>query len=157
MVLLVKKTYLCSMKPIFKTDIALVVLGMASLISGITTHFAGHFYSQTAWQCISWTHGIINIGLLTAACIHIKQHWSWFKGLVKRPSFMKKMAFFITLSFIATLISGIITLSFSNTPNTHAGLIHFFIGILFSLLVIIHFISRWKIFSKGIGLKNQQA
>jgi hypothetical protein len=63
----------------------------------------------------------------------------------------------ITLSFIATLISGIITLSFSNTPNTHAGLIHFFIGTLFSLLVIIHFISRWKIFSKGIGLKNQQA
>ena len=125
------------MKPIFKTDIALVVLGMASLISGITTHIAGHYYSPTAWQYASWTHGIINIGLLIATCIHIKQHWGWFKGLIKRPSFMKKIAFFITLSFIATLLSGIITLSFSRTPNTHAGLVHFFIGILFSALVII--------------------
>ena len=68
---------------------------------------------------------------------------------------MKKIAFFITLSFIATLLSGIITLLFSNTPNTHAGLVHFFIGILFSALVIIHFCSRWKIFAKGIGLKKQ--
>ncbi|MBR2618517.1 MAG: hypothetical protein IKC81_04355 [Paludibacteraceae bacterium] len=143
------------MKPIFKTDIALVVLGMASLISGITTHIAGHYSSPTAWQYASWTHGIINIGLLIATCIHIKQHWGWFKGLIKRPSFMKKIAFFITLSFIATLLSGIITLSFSQTPNTHAGLVHFFIGILFSALVIIHFCSRWKIFAKGIGLKKQ--
>lgn len=147
--------YLCAMKPLFKTDIALVILGSASLLSGVACHFAGHFFSQSTWQYGSLAHGIINIALLCAIAIHVKQHWGWFKGLIKKPSFTKKIAFFITLSFIAVCISGIITLLFANTPNTHAGLIHFGLGLLFSLLVIIHFISRWKVFSKGIGIRQK--
>ena len=147
--------YLCPMKPIFKTDIALVTLGIASLISGLITHFAGYFSSQSAWQNCTTVHVIINIALLSAIAIHVKQHWSWFKGLIKRPSFMKKMAFFITLSFIAVTLSGILAVVCSNMPSSNAGLIHFFIGIIFSLLVIIHFISRWKVFSKGIGIRQK--
>ena len=143
------------MKPLFKTDIALVILGSASLFSGVACHFVGHFYSQNTWQYISLAHGIINIALLSAIAIHVKQHWGWFKGLIKKPSFTKKIAFFITFSFIAVCISGIITLLFANIPNTHAGLIHFGLGLLFSLLVIIHFISRWKVFSKGIGIRQK--
>lgn len=147
--------YLCPMKPIFKTDIALVTLGIASLISGLTTHFAGHFSSQSAWQNCTIAHVIINIALLGMVAIHVKQHWSWFKGLIKRPSFMKKMAFFITLSFIAVTLSGILAVVCNNVPSSSAGLIHYFIGIIFSLLVIIHFISRWKIFIKGIGMNKK--
>jgi hypothetical protein len=65
------------------------------------------------------------------------------------------MAFFITLSFIAVSLSGIFVLLFCNKPNTHAGLTHFYLGLLFSLLVIIHLISRWKIFAKGIGIMKK--
>lgn len=150
-----KKTYLCAMKPLFKTDIALVILGSASLLSGVACHFAGHFYSQNTWQYVSLAHGIINIALLSAIAIHVKQHWGWFKGLIKKPSFTKKIAFFITLSFIAVTLSGIVVLLFSNTPNTHAGLVHFFIGLIFSLLVIVHVINRWKVFAKGIELTKK--
>ena len=143
------------MKPIFKTDIALVLLGIASLISGVFTHFSNHFLSQAICHYTTWAHLIINIGLLTTIAVHIKQHWGWFKGLVKHPSFVKKMAFFITLSFIAVSLSGIFVLLFCNKPNTHAGLTHFYLGLLFSLLVIIHLISRWKIFANGIGLMKK--
>ena len=49
------------MKPIFKTDLALIVLGLLSLITGVAIHFAHHFLSHEVWHNWSVIHIIINI------------------------------------------------------------------------------------------------
>ena len=77
------------MKPIFKTDLCLVILFAASLLTGIRIHYANDFQTHDVndfqthdvWHTWSVIHFFVNIALLVTAIIHIKQHWGWFKTL----------------------------------------------------------------------------
>ena len=65
------------MKPIFRTDICLAILFVASLFTGIQIHFANDFQSHDIWHTWSVMHFFVNIAFLVTAIIHIKQHWEW--------------------------------------------------------------------------------
>ena len=142
------------MKPIFKTDLALIVLGLLSLTTGVAIHFAHHFLSHGVWHNWSIVHIIINILLLIFVGFHVKQHWGWFKALVKKSSFRKKISFFIMMAFIAVVLSGAFLLVFCKGQGSHAGLVHYYLGVLFSVLVIIHVARRFKVLIKGIKSKK---
>lgn len=138
------------MKPIFRTDLSLAIFGLCSLVSGILIHYAGHFESHNVWHNLSVLHCFINVALVITIVIHIKQHWGWFKGLFKKSSLKKKLAIFVTTAFLSVLLSGIYLLAFTDGQGTHAGLVHYWFGLFFGLLAILHLAKRWHMFHKGI-------
>ena len=92
------------MKPIFRTDLCLSILFVASLLTGIKIHYANDFQTHDIWHTWSVIHFFVNIALLVTAVIHIKQHWGWFKTLFKTSSFTlkSKITMLVTILFLAT-------------------------------------------------------
>lgn len=138
------------MKPVFRTDLSLAILGFCSLASGILIHYAAHFESHDVWHNLSVLHFIVNIAFVIATIVHVKQHWVWFKGPFKKSSLKKKITGFIAIAFLAASISGIYLLLFVNGQGSHAGLTHYWLGLIFGVLAILHLARRWHIFRKGI-------
>lgn len=138
------------MKPIFRTDLALAILGLSSLVTGILIHHSWHFAQHIEWHNWSVVHCVVNIALLIAVGFHIKQHKGWFKNIFKRSSLKAKMPIFVTLCSLATIGSGIYLLIFAKGEGTHAGLVHYWLGMIFGIFAILHFAKRWKVFRKGI-------
>ena len=138
------------MKPIFRTDLSLILLGLASLATGILTHFAGHFAEHDLWHNWSVVHSIVNVGLLIAVAMHIKQHLGWFKKLIKRSSLKAKMAVFVTVAIMLVSFSGMYLLFFVEGQDSHAGLVHYWFGLIFAVLAILHLVRRLKVFRKGV-------
>ena len=94
------------MKPIFRTDLALVILGLSSLVTGILIHHSWHFAQHIEWHNWSVVHCVVNIALLIAVGFHIKQHKGWFKNIFKRSSLKAKMPIFVTLYLSADICQG---------------------------------------------------
>ena len=138
------------MKPIFRTDLSLAILGLGSLVSGILIHYAGHFESHNVWHNLSVLHFFVNVAFLITTMIHIKQHWGWFRGLLKKSSLKKKVALFVTIAFLTVSLSGIYLLAFTEGQGTHAGVVHYVLGLIFGLLAILHLTRRWSVFRKGV-------
>lgn len=141
------------MKSIFKTDLCLVILFVASLFTGIKIHYANDFQSHDIWHTWSVIHSFVNIALLVTAIIHIKQHWGWYKTLFKVSSLAlkSKITMLVTILFLATSITGVLLLLFINGQGSSMGMAHYVIGLIFGAIGLVHFIKRWKVFKKGIA------
>lgn len=138
------------MKPIFKTDIALLLLFILSLFTGVQIHYASHFQSHSVWHNWSVAHIVINVALLIMAIIHIKQHWGWFKTLFTTFNRKSKITVLLTFVFALEFITGIVLLLFVYSCNSFMGLFHYWVGIIFGVMALVHFIMRWKIFKTGV-------
>ena len=141
------------MKLIFRTDLCLVILFVASLFTGIKIHYANDFQSHDIWHTWSVIHFFVNIAFLVIAIIHIKQHWGWYKTLFKVSSLAlkSKITMLVTILFLATSITGVLLLLFINGQGSSMGMAHYVIGLIFGAIGLVHFIKRWKVFKKGIA------
>ena len=141
------------MKPIFRTDLMMALLFVASIYSGFEIHYAGHFQSHEVWHNWSVVHVVANVLFLVISIIHIKQHWNWYKSLIKRTSSKKPRIVTILLSllFATTILSSIYLLLFAKGEGTSAGFFHYVVGIIFGVLSIGHFVKRWKVLKKSIS------
>lgn len=139
------------MKPIFRTDLCLAVLGVGSLVTGLLIHYAGHFGSHIVWQNWSIAHIVINVALVATVAIHIKQHFGWFKQLLKKSSLKRKLAISVAIPFLVAILSGVFLLAFIYRQNSHLGIFHYYVGLAFAILSISHLVKRWKVFCKGIA------
>lgn len=139
------------MKPIFRTDLFLVILTLASLVTGIFIHKADHFGTHQNYFFWSLVHCLVNFFLLIIIASHIKQHWAWFKKLLKKSSLKRKMAVIVFVGFLLTLASGLLLLFTTNGQGTHEGIVHFWLGLTFTLLASAHLAKRWKVFKKGVS------
>ena len=140
------------MKPIFRTDLCLAILFVASLLTGVKIHYANNFLTHDIWHTWSVIHFFVNIALLVTAVIHIKQHWGWFKTLFKTSSFAlkSKITMLVTILFLATTITGVLLLLFIDGQGSLMGMAHYVIGLLFGAIGLGHFIKRWRVFKKGV-------
>ena len=140
------------MKPIFRTDLCLSILFVASLLTGIKLHYANDF--QTHDVCHTWSviHSFVNIALLVTAIVHIKQHWGWYKTLFKASSFTlkSKITMLVTILFLAVSITGVLLLAFVEGQGSSMGMAHYIIGLIFGAIGLGHFIKMWKVFKKGV-------
>lgn len=139
------------MKPIFRTDIALIVLFVASLFTGIKIHLADHFDTHDAWHDWSVAHVVVNVLFLRTAVVHIKQHWGWFKTFFSAKTLKSKITKVVAVSFLAVVVSGLALLVFAEGQGSHAGLVHYWIGMIFSVFALGHFLKRFRIFKAGIS------
>ena len=141
------------MKPIFRTDLWLSILFVASLLTGIKVHYANDFQTHDTWHTWSVIHFFVNIAILATAIIHIKQHLGWFKTLFKTSSFAlkSKITMLVTILFLAVSVTGVLLLAFVEGQGSSMGMAHYVIGLLFGAIGLGHFIKRWRVFKKGVA------
>ena len=141
------------MKPIFRTDLCLSILFVASLLTGIKIHYANDFQTHDIWHTWSVIHFFVNIALLVTAIVHIKQHWGWYKTLFKASSLAlkSKITMLVTILFLAVSITGVLLLAFVEGQGSSMGMAHYVIGLLFGVIGLGHFVKRWRVFKKGVA------
>ena len=142
------------MKPIFRTDIYLLLFFVLTLVTGIKVHYASHYLTHDAWHNWSLAHFSFAVLMLVTACIHIRQHWGWFKSFTRSATLQRKITTIVTILFVLTVLSGTYLLLFVEGQYSAAGVAHFWIGIVFGVFAIGHFIRRFKVFKKGVTEKK---
>lgn len=137
------------MKKVFKIDSILYPLGLATIITGFGLHIAGHGENHLVWEIWAYLHSATAITLLGFVVWHLATHTGWLKTLGK-VSLLPKRAITLLLSLlmIVTVATGIALLAVWGV-NTHLGLWHYKIGIVFSILMLIHGGKRLNLLAKA--------
>lgn len=71
------------MKRIFVIDWILIVVFIASAISGFGLHVASHGNSHEIWHNWAVFHVLGSVLFLVTIIFHIATHWGWYKGPIK--------------------------------------------------------------------------
>lgn len=139
------------MKRIFIIDWILVVGLIATIVTGLLTHIAGHTDNHLKWELLSCAHSIIGMLFCLFALWHVKMHSAWYKSLLKGGSSKKKRHITAILSVITPMaaISGL-ALLFIKGANTEVGLWHYGLGIAFAALGLGHLLKRIPILKKSL-------
>lgn len=133
------------MKKIFKIDLALYPSGLLTVLTGLGFHMAGHGDSHRIWELWACVHILFSAAFLILIIQHLLTHQGWLKGL-RNQVLRKKRRITIVLALfaLAVTITGI-ALLFIVGPNTHVGLLHYRLGILFAIMAIAHSVRRFRI------------
>lgn len=136
------------MKRIFKIDCALYPLGILTAISGFGLHISGHRGNHHTWEMWAIAHTIIAMAFLYLILCHCVTHKGWFKSLKQRAVRKKRRpTMVLSLTAVITAVSGLTLLAIMGA-NTPTGLLHYKLGILFSIFLIAHSTKRWMILTK---------
>lgn len=130
-------------------DVAMVPVFVLSFCSGLKLHAAGHGFVDVTEQ---WTmvHIVVSLLFVALVCIHVRNHWGWFKRVKKEGvRGKKKMVMLLTLAFLSVAISGII-LIFIGKDFPSFGMLHYKIGIVTVVLSIQHILKRRTFLLKSI-------
>ena len=142
-------------KILFITDIAVLLTFLPASISGFVLHAAGHNDIHEIWHNWAVTHIFSTLAFTIAVGIHIYGHWNWYKNLfLKGLGNKSKVTIVLSLVMLSTIITGNIVLFRHQGPNSHFGLWHYIIGILFTVIAIGHFLKRFKILRNGLSKKR---
>lgn len=138
------------MKKIFKIDCGLYPLGLFTILSGIGLHTAGHGDNHQIWEIWAVVHSIIAVSFSVLLAYHVYTHRTWFKAL-RRNIILKKQptTSMLSVACLVTMFSGIALLGIWDA-NTHIGLLHYKIGIGFTLLMLIHGAKRIRVIKKAV-------
>lgn len=138
------------MKNIFKIDCGLYPLGLFTILTGISLHIAGHGDNHQLWEIWAVIHSIIAVSFSVLLVYHIHTHWAWFKNLRQNTICKKRlMTTILSVVCLITMFSGIALLAIWGA-NTHIGLLHYKIGIGFSLLMLIHGTKRISVIKNAV-------
>ena len=142
-------------KTLFITDIAVLLTFLPASISGFILHAAGHNGIHETWHNWAVIHIFSTLVFTIAVGVHIYGHLNWYKSLFqKRLGNKSRVTIFLSLLMLATIITGNIVLFRHQGPNSHFGLWHYIIGILFTVIAIGHFLKRFKILTNGLSKKR---
>ena len=142
-------------KALFITDVAVLLTFLPASISGFLLHASGHNDVHEVWHNWAVIHIFSTLVFTIAVGIHIYGHLNWYKSLFqKRLGNKSRVTIFLSLLMLATIITGNIVLFRHQGPNSHFGLWHYIIGILFTVIAIGHFLKRFKILRNGLSKKR---
>lgn len=142
-------------KTLFITDIAVLLTFLPASISGFLLHASGHNGVHEVWHNWAVIHIFSTLVFTIAIGVHIYGHWNWYKSLFqKRLGNKSRVTIFLSSLMLATIITGNIVLFRHQGPNSHFGLWHYIIGILFTVIAIGHFLKRFKILTNGLSKKR---
>lgn len=138
------------MKRIFVVDWALVPAFILSAFSGIQLHVAGHGRCHEEWHNWAVFHVVASFVLLVLVYLHIKMHWSWYKGIFHQGLGKKsRVTFFLSILFLFVTLSGIMLLMVES-GNSCMGMWHYRIGLLMIVFVVFHVVNRWSVLKKSL-------
>lgn len=139
------------MKKIFKIDCGLYPLGLLTILTGFGLHMAGHGSNHHVWEACAIVHSLFAISLTILLTQHIRTHLAWFKALRQSRLLRKRLVnTLLTLLCLLTVLTGIALLAIWGV-NTPIGLLHYKIGIGFTLLALLHGAKRISILRKVLA------
>ncbi|MDU1904815.1 MAG: DUF4405 domain-containing protein [Dysgonomonas sp.] len=145
-------------KSIFIVDILLIPIFILVIYSGLELHIAGHDTDHEIWSHWAHIHIITSVVSLIVGSLHIKAHWNWYKGLVKKGWNRKsKVTISISFLFLILTITGIVLVLFIDGGNSSVGLWHYRLGLIMTALLVIHTISRFPLIIKGLKKKRKDS
>ena len=134
-----------SRKSIAITDLLLIPVFLASGITGIGLHVAGHRSSHEVWENWATAHVIASALMLLLVIYHVYSHWAWYKSWIRNGRGKKSgVTMALTLAFLFLVVTGIILLAVITGPNSGVGISHLAVGVLLIILSVIHILKRIK-------------
>lgn len=140
------------MKKIFKIDAALYPLGLLTAVTGFGFHIVGHGSSHHVWVLWAYAHTLIALMFVVMIVEHLYTHKGWVKGLQNQAARQKrsvKITCFLALLALAVVLTGIALLAIVGA-NTHVGLLHYKLGIVFAIFALGHAAKRFHILRKAV-------
>lgn len=136
-------------KIIYLTDFVLVPLFILTLYTGIKLHVAGHDVNHEIWHNWAIFHTIVSLLFTISGIIHVKAHWTWYKGLkTKGMKGKSKSVLMLSLTFIPIVITGI-SLLYIEGANSSTGLLHYKTGLIAGISGIVHILKRLRFLVNG--------
>lgn len=127
----------------FRIERLLPLAFIATAVTGIGLHIAGHGISHETWHNWSIAHVTASFLWLLSAMAHVKRHKYWYKTFISKRFTGKQLTTFIlSIFFLTVTITGILLIAYVKGPNTSIGLWHYKLGILLSVLSMIHIFYR---------------
>lgn len=123
-----------------------------TFLTCVGTGFARHGASHGICSADTWGAGHTVASLLFAAsiCAHIYQHRGWYKQLFKNGLRGHRTAVtLLSLLFAAVTVTGLVLLCGAEAATL--GLPHYQIGILFTILALLHTFRRRRALFRRIG------
>lgn len=139
-------------KTIFIIDLILIPVFILVIYTGLKIHVVGNVQDHDIWSYWSHFHIIVSIVSLIIGGLHIKAHWGWYKGFVKRGLGKKsKITLALSILFLLLTITGVMLTLLVEGGNSILGLWHYRLGLVMIVLLIIHTIARLSLLENGLG------
>lgn len=129
---------------VYSTDLTLAVIWPITLATGLIMHASGHGIIQQEGQLWTVLHTLFGILFFTTSLLHIKAHRNWYKSLVRNPKRHNKITMGLSVGYLLTIFTALILILQKGPVDIHWDLLHYQVGILFSILGLCHLISRLK-------------
>ena len=132
------------------TDLLLIPVSIASVITGFGLHVAGKNAPHEVWEQWAAAHVVASVLFLVLGIIHVWHHWAWYKSLFSK-GFGKKsrVTLLLTIAFLLLVTTGIVLIVAIDGPNSTMGHLHYLFGLLMTFLSLWHVAKRWKAISSA--------
>ena len=136
------------MNKIFVIDWSLLLLLIATVVSGFVLHVVDHKASHEVCEIVEKIHAVVSISFFVVILMHIKMHFAWYKSLLKSGFSNKSvLSAFMSIFVPFVAISGILLLFLKGMG---IGFWHYRFGIVMGVVCLIHIIKRFNILRKSI-------
>ena len=127
------------------TDLLLIPVSIASVITGFGLHVAGKNTPHEVWEQWAAAHVVATVLFLVLGILHVWHHWTWYKSLFSKGLGKKsRVTLLLTISFLFLVVTGVILIVAIDGPNSTMGYLHYLFGLLLALLSLWHIAKRWK-------------
>lgn len=130
---------------------------LASAVTGIGLHLAGHGSSHAAWHAWSAAHTVAGLLWLAATATHMVRLKGWYKALLTRGVGRKsRTTLALSAAFLSAVLSGVWLLAFIKGPHSPVGQCHYGLGLLLVALIFVHASGRRRCQPATSGARYQQ-
>lgn len=132
--------------------LTLIVLFVITLVTGIILHLKGHGIIVEPRKIIKVIHWVSGFMMTAFVCWHGKQFWKAIVSQLKRPRFSGINTATLAVFIILTTMTGLIKL-ITPVKIPGLGLWHYWLGIIMSIVAIIHLLKGLPMLIKMIKSK----
>ena len=127
------------------TDLLLIPVSIASVITGFGLHVSGHDSPHEVWEQWAAAHVVATVLFLVLGIFHVWHHWAWYKSLFSKGLGKKsRVTLLLTIAFLLLSVTGVVLIVAIDGPNSTTGHLHYLFGLLLTILSLWHIIVRWK-------------
>lgn len=116
---------------------------VASAVTSIGLHTAGHGDVHEVWHNWAVAHVLTSLLWLAAVVRHIVRHRKWYKSVITRGIGGKsRLTLTLSAAFLAVAATGIVLLACVDGANSDIGMWHYRLGLLLIILALGHAAGR---------------
>lgn len=121
----------------------LLLTFVASAVTGIGLHVAGHGAGHEVWHNWAVAHILSSLCWLISVAIHIKRHRASYRAIASKGIGHKsRTTILLSALFLFVTVTGLILIIGVDGANSALGRWHYIPGLILILLSLIHIISR---------------